>query len=248
MLSSHTPSPKEQQQLIQSLCEMNLQVYDWRCLARSIDQNPEDVFGEGTTNPQKADSIVTTAVRYGTSLELTFEIERLRSNSARLGSNRLSKLDTQIAFQLSNLYSVLLEQLDSINAIEESDTSTSDKSVAEDFTKFHDKLKNKAKFSPSNQTLAVRSKNDNGVLKRKAKKLGFDDHFVLLNQKVQKFYSKRILVRFPPDQYNADYRLNELVNELFNILPEEYQVREDIEDQIYGVIFDTTFQCYIFNE
>lgn len=248
MLSSQTPSPREQQSIIQSLCEMNLQSYDWRSLARSINQNPEDIFGEGHNNPQRADALVTCAVRYGVSLELGFEIEKMRSKNAQFGTTNISKLDAHIAIQLSKLYSVLLEKLDEINAIEEPATPNLSKGMVEDFTDFHDKLKNRAKFSPTNQALAVRSKNDNGVLKRKAKKLGFEDHFVLLSEKIQKFYSKRILGRFPPDEYNADYRLNELVNELFNILPQEFQHREDIEDQIYGVIFDTTFQCLIFNE
>lgn len=246
-MENDIPSLKEQQNMIDILIGMNLQNHDWRGLARNINQNPEDVFPDGSTNPDKADAIVSTAVRYGKSADLSSAISRLRSNFQDVKQAGISKLDNHIAIQLAGLYSELLRQLDTINAIDEADLDQLSGNV-EDFTEFHEKLRDKAKFSPSVQVLAVDSKNDNSVLKRKAKKLGTDSNFKLLNKKVQVFYFKRILVNYPPNEYPADFRLNELAEQLFSILPNEFQQRDDISDQIYGVIFDATFQCLIFNE
>ncbi|MFE0556216.1 hypothetical protein ACFW1P_09865 [Paenibacillus sp. NPDC058910] len=246
-MENDIPSLKEQQEMIDILIGMNLQNHDWRGLARNINQNPEDVFPDGSTNPDKADAIVSTAVRYGKSADLFSAMSRLRSDTQDVKQVGISKLDNQIAIQLAGLYSELLRQLDTINDIDEADLDQLSGNV-EDFTEFHEKLREKAKFSPSVQILAVDSKNDNSVLKRKAKKLGTDANFKLLNRKIQVFYSKRILVKFPPNEYSADFRFNELVEQLFSILPEEFQQRDDITDQIFGVIFDATFQCLIFNE
>lgn len=246
-MSFPMPPPSEQQGIIDQLIQMNLIHNEWNRLARSIDQLPENVYAPGTTNPDKAESIVAEAVRQGMTNRLSSAISELRLPSAQL-HHGASKLDTQIAFQVGKLYSALLKQLDAISVVNDIDTSVADNASTEDFTEFHEKLRDKAKFSIDNQKLAVDSKNDNSVLKRKASKLGFDDQFNSLNKKVRVFYSTRILANFPPQKYNADVRLNQLVDALFSILPDEFQTRDDILDHIYGVIFDATFQCLIFNE
>ncbi|PFD66894.1 hypothetical protein COK34_06965 [Bacillus thuringiensis] len=236
--------------LIDDLNLLCLTVSQWERLSLEMGINPLDIFGVSFNNLEKGQALVDRVIQLGRHNSLIETAKRVChqyvSSFDEVQGNRprIGRLDNKIAIKLGELYKELLLKLDE-SEINETDKNASDEET-KDFTEFKEKLREKAKFSPSNRILAIESKNENTVLKRKAKKLGYSK-YEEINKKIRSYYNMRILVNYPPDRFNADQRLSFLVNELFEFLPEELQEEEAI-DYLYGLIFDTTFKCYIFNE
>ncbi|MNH47123.1 hypothetical protein D3C79_1102030 [compost metagenome] len=59
----------------------------------------------------------------------------------------------------------------------------------------------------------------------------------------------RVCDEFPADSYTADFRFERLLELLYAQLPPH--IREHFDESLEhltGVIFDTAYDCYIFNE
>lgn len=243
------------QEIIEELLTLALNAEQWKALARRSGINPLEVFGENYNNPQKADALVERAMQFdkeenliniAKDLSCAAVIVDEQSNSNR---TTFSKLDTQLAIKLGELYQELLVKLNEAEEEYEEEEFSGANDNVDDGNKiieFKRKLRDVAEFSPSNCIHAIDSKNENTVLKRKAKKLGFDKYEELI-KKMRNYYNKRILSRYPPNLYNADKRLEIMIDELFEFLPANFQ-DDDAIDYLNGIIFDTTFQCKIFNE
>ncbi|MDH2363469.1 hypothetical protein [Priestia megaterium] len=238
--------------LCDDLIDLSLSIAQWDRLAVEMQINPSNIFGANFTNLDKAQALVDRVCQLGTHNELISCANKICKeygavpNSVSLHKSKIGKLDNRIAAKLGELYEELLSKLKE-EETKETVSEDSDEEVEEtDYTEFKEKLMKKAKFSPSNYNFAIESKNENTVLKRKAKKLGYSK-YEEINKKIRNYYNMRILVNYPPDKFNADQRLSYLVNELYEFLPEYLQDDEAIE-YLYGLIFDTTFRCFIFNE
>jgi hypothetical protein len=247
--------PVEIQQIIDKIVSYRLTDIQCNALCRSLDIETGDIFSVNQTPNQKIDALVTKVIQLGIHEELLVQVERIKSSDERVDNHlsythqlKISRLDTLTAKRFGILYQELLSSLDTKKRTEQNEVEKDkdDEKEKKDFIDFVNKLKNKARFSESNQTLGIDSKNENAVLKRKAQKLGYENYGEI-NTKVRNYYNNRILVVFPPDHNRADFRLKMLVEELFESLPDHLQDEKAL-DYLYGIIFDTMSQCLIFNE
>ncbi|MFK9118344.1 hypothetical protein ABEI56_05015 [Peribacillus castrilensis] len=240
--------PIEIQNIIDQVLSLGITESQWGTLSRRLNIEPTAVFSERFTSPERAEALVNKAVQLGKHQQLIEFAKELLTLAIHHHDDLLniSSLDTKIALKFGELYKELLYKLDEANRYTPNAQVANEPLLAEDFTDFKDKLKNKAHFSKSNQKLGIDSKNENTVLKRKARKLGYDKYGEI-NKRVRNYYNRRILTEYPPNTYNADFRLKVLVDELFVFLPEEFQDEEAL-DHLNGIVFDTTSQCWIFNE
>ncbi|REE84559.1 hypothetical protein A8990_11494 [Paenibacillus taihuensis] len=241
------------QDLIDELISLSLNTTQWNSLARNYYINPADIYSEKSTNPEKAEALVERICQLGAQENLITTAKGIIYQNTEfvpaLGE-KLSKLDYKVALKFGNLYKELLQKIeeaesnpDTYNFDENNDENEDHRKII----KFQDKLENRAKFSESNRELAIEKRNENSVLRRKAQKLGFGK-YEDLTKRIRHIYNNRILPICPPKNYSADYRLTIILNELFEYLPIDYQEDDEAEDYLYGMIFETMFQCFIFNE
>jgi hypothetical protein len=247
----------EKQEMIDKLIALSFSPFQWNELARKYDINPNDIYAEKATNPEKSEAIVNKICQIQEHQNFIACAKELCQSTVQkipveiAIRNNLSKLDTAVSIKFGNLYKELLEKIELAESINGDEDVVEDNNVLEaeerQFVDFKDKLENKAKFSKSNRELAIERKNDNTVLKRKAQKLGFGQ-YEEINNRIRHIYNNRILTNYPSHIFNADNRLSIILNELFDYLPPEFQEDDEAIDYLYGMIFDTTFKCFIFNE
>jgi len=208
-----------------------------------IKESPTNLLPQNCTVPVAVDIIVERAVQLGVHEQLMAKI----SNAGIITNKFLytsTSLDVKIANQFGQTFVELLTCLQEMTEEEfQKYTAEIDKA---DITDFEDKLKHKAKFSEDMQQIAKISKIDISVLQRTAKKLGFLK-YSQLKKRVVKVYL-RVKDKYPPSEYSADYRFQRLLDEMFECLPDAYKNMVNIDDQITGIIFDTAYDCLIFNE
>jgi len=239
------------QEMIDSLVALSLNSDQCRTLSRRIGIEPSSIFADSDTNYRKIEALVERARQLGIEETLSSKANELCSKTnlqktKTIGeTNTFSKLDTAMAIKFGELYNELLLKIGD-NGGPSFKKKGGQSKIPQDLIDFEVKLKDIAKFSPSNCVLGVDSKNNNSVLKRKAKKLGYNKYEEIIIQIID-YYSKRILTQYPPSTYNADKRLDIMAEELFEFLPENLQ-DADAPRYLNGLIFDTTSQCKIFNE
>jgi hypothetical protein len=240
-----SPSEPEKQSIIDRIHEMcpTTEQIDRVCRL-VLQEHPNDVYPQRSTIPQTLNALVDRSVQKGVASKLVAEFE-LTIQRTRNASSDFRPIDADLANQFGNMFTSLLQ------ALEQMDDSELEKYTADidsaDMTKFMDKLENKAKFSKDKQEHAMRSRSEISVLQRLAKKLGYRK-YNKLKRKVMYLYF-RICDNYPANQFPADFRFERLLEHLYAQLPA--QIREYYDEcleQITGVIFDTTYDCYIFNE
>ncbi|MCH1642743.1 hypothetical protein MJ257_21835 [Paenibacillus timonensis] len=239
------PSEPEKQSIIDTIHAMCPTFEQMARVCRVILQEPpNDVYPQHSTTLQALNAMVDRSVQKGVASDLITEFE---STIHRVGSaNSIFRpIDADLAIQFGDMFTSLLQTLEQMDDSElEQYTAEIDRA---DMTDFKDKLENKAKFSKDKQEHAMRSRVEISVLQRLAKKLGYRK-YNKLKRKVMFLYF-RICDTYPASQYTADFRYERLFEYLYAQLPT--QVRsyyDDCLEQITGVIFDTTYDCYIFNE
>lgn len=240
------PNEREKQQIIDSICRMH-PTFDQieRVCRRILNEHPYDVYSTQSTISQAISALVDRAVQKGiTNVELLTEFESTIHRNID-GTSVSKPLDVDLANQFGKMFTALIHALENMSP-EELEKYTADIDTA-DMTDFRDKLENKAKFSKDKQELAMRSRTEISVLQRMAKKLGYLQ-YNKLKKKVMYLYF-RLCSEYPADKYNADFRFERLLEHLYAQLPSH--IRESFDeslDHLTGVIFDTTYDCYIFNE
>jgi hypothetical protein len=208
-----------------------------------IKEPPDNLLPQVCTVPVAVDIIVERAVQLGVHQQLMGAISNLGVFERTVSYTRTS-LDVQIASQFGQTFVELLTCLQEMTE-EEFQRYTAEIDKA-DITDFEDKLKYKAGFSEDMQQIAKISKIDISVLQRTAKKLGFLK-YSQLKKRVLKVYL-RVKDKYPPSEFSADFRFQRLLDEMFECLPDIYKNMLSIDDQITGIIFDTAYDCLIFNE
>lgn len=247
-LNLHNPGPMEMERMISELIVLNLQKHQWNMLALKINEFPQNIYPNNFINPEAAYILVERAMQKGLCNELMCEIDKYKNSPTvevvqeTQMKNSNNSLDTHITRKFGKMFEELLNALEKYQG----EYEDNDKLDSEEFTRFIYKLEHKARFPESIRLDAINLKNENTVLQRKASKLGFVK-YQNLKQRVKQLYN-RILARYPYTQYSAEYRLNVLVDELYSILPEEYQDMDDTIENLQGIVFDTTYSCLIFNE
>jgi len=240
-------SPKEEDILIRKIISCGLNEHHFDSLARAIDEYPQNIFPNFSNNEDKANLIVTRANQ----TEKCHLIESKLDSLFLTHSNNLypKTLDNQLAIVFGRLYEDLLKSIESADFgnVDESinQIDTNDNKGAS-HTEFTVKLEEKAKFTESTRVLAIIHKNDNSVMQRKARKLGYKS-YNSIEIKVGQLY-QTVLTEYPVEQYSAEKRLRELLNKLYSFLPEIYKDKIDTTDHLYGIIFGTASSCLIFNE
>ncbi|AQS43102.1 hypothetical protein LSG23_03450 [Bacillus velezensis] len=231
-------TPEAEDTLIKKIISCELSESHYNSLARLLGEYPQNIYPGSSNNEEKANMIVTRANQK----EQCDLIERELSNMISFNPTARS-LNSQLAIAFGRLYEDLLKSLESMTDDTEEDIK--ENSVNE-HTEFREKLKKKARFSESTRELAIFHKNDNSVIQRKAKKLGYKS-YVKIELKVRQLYQS-VLAEFPAEQYSAERRLSELLNKLYSFLSDEYKENFDTTDHLYGIIFGTASRCLIFNE
>lgn len=247
MMAMLLPSEPEKQRIIDSVHQMKPSYDQIEKVCRAvIGEQPNDVYSRHATTIQAISSVVDRAAQLGLTDKLlpVFRTVILDSPIERY-SPAVKPLDIDLATQFGNMFTALLDALGSMSE-EELDKFTADIDTA-DMTDFKDKIENRAKFSKDKQELAMRSRTEISVLQRIAKKLGYSQ-YNKLKKKVMYLYF-RICSEYPAHQYNADYRLERLLEHLYEQLPPTIREKFDESlDHLTGVIFDTAYDCYIFND
>lgn len=231
-------TPEAEDTLIKKIISCRLSESQYNRLARLLGEYPQNIYPGSSNNEEKANMIVTRANQK----EQCDLIERELPNMISFNPTARS-LNSQLAIAFGRLYEDLLKSLESMPDDTEEDIE--DNSVDE-HTEFREKLKKKARFSESTRELAIFHKNDNSVIQRKAKKLGYKS-YVKIELKVRQLYQS-VLAEYPAEQYSAERRLSELLNKLYSFLSDEYKENFDTTDHLYGIIFGTASRCLIFNE
>ncbi|CAM4399733.1 hypothetical protein U9M73_11505 [Paenibacillus phoenicis] len=240
-----SPSEPEKQLIIDKIHKMNPTPEQIERVCRVVlEEHPNDVYPQRSTTFQALSAIVDRSVQKGVTSKLIEEFEvSIHQNGNK--SSGIRPIDTDLANQFGKVFTSLLQALEQMDDAE-LEQYTADIDSA-DMTEFKDKLENKAKFSKDRQEHAMRSRTEISVLQRLAKKLGYRK-YNNLKKKVMFLYF-RICDNYPVSQYTADFRFERLLEHLYAQLPP--QIREYYDEcleQITGVIFDTTYDCYIFNE
>ncbi|ARU62934.1 hypothetical protein CBW65_19570 [Tumebacillus avium] len=234
------PSPSEVQEIIIHISTSYKPDFDQlKILARVINEEPSDIYPVICTRKQALDLLVERAAQTNSCEKLLENVELLLPSTQ---SNQFLKRPLEI--KNAQEFGEIFEEL--INRIENIDLDEGSPVGANDFTEFETKLKVKAKFSPSMQSYAKLSKMENSVLQRTAKKLGFSK-YPKIKKKVMRIYLN-LLASYPSDQFTADQRYKILLNVLFEILSKDTQSIDEVEERLAGIIFDTTYDCLIFNE
>ncbi|MFK4475366.1 hypothetical protein ABH897_005155 [Paenibacillus sp. RC73] len=238
------PTEPEIQNMIETIVSVRPTHAQLKGLVRNIiKESPANLLPQNCTVPVAVDIIVERAVQLGVHEQLMDTI----SNASNITSEFLytsTSLDIHIANQFGQTFVELLTCLQEMSE-EEFQRYTAEIDKA-DITNFEEKLKQKAGFSEDMQQIAKISKIDISVLQRTAKKLGFLK-YNQLKKRVVKVYL-RVKDKYPPTKFSADYRFQRLLDEMFECLPDAYKNMINIDDQITGIIFDTTYDCLIFNE
>lgn len=234
-------TPEAEDTLIKKIIGCELSESQFNSLARVLGEYPQNIYPASSNNEEKANIIVTRANQKGRCDLLESELSNMISfNQIALVPKTLNN---QLAIAFGKLYEDLLNSLETFDGeVEEETEDSSD----DEHIEFRVKLEKKARFSESTRELAVFHKNDNSVLQRKAKKLGYKS-YNKIELKVRQLYQS-VLAEFPTEQYSAEKRLNELLNKLYSFLTEEYKENLETTDHLYGIIFGTASRCLIFNE
>ncbi|PAD93583.1 hypothetical protein [Shouchella clausii] len=239
-------SPKEEDELIRTIISSGLNEHHFDSLARTIDEYPQNIYPKSSNNEDKANIIVTRANQK----EKCHLIKSELSSFFSIQSNNLypKTLDNQIALSFGKLYEDLLRAIESEDIGHLEEFIHQDKIIEnkDNHTEFKVKLEKKAQFTESTRELAFIHKNDNSVMQRKAKKLGYKS-YSNMEIKVGQLYQS-VLTEYPVGQYPAERRLRELLHKLYSFLPEKHQDKVDTTDYLYGIIFGTASRCLIFNE
>ncbi|OBR65616.1 hypothetical protein A7K91_13610 [Paenibacillus oryzae] len=240
-----SPSEPEKQLIIDKIQEMCPTTEQLERVCRVVlKEHPHDVYPQRSTTIQAINALVDRSVQKSVTSSLVAEFELTIQRTINDGSE-FRPIDADLANQFGNMFTSLLKALEQMDD-SELEQYTADIDSA-DMTEFKDKLANKAKFSKDKQEHALRSRTEISVLHRLAKKLGYRK-YNMLKKKVMYLYF-RICDSYPANQFPADYRFERLLEHLYAQLPA--QIREYYDEcleQITGVIFDTTYDCYIFNE
>lgn len=243
-------SPKEEDRLIKRIISGGLNEQHFDSLARAIDEYPQNIYPKFSNNEEKANIIVARANQKEQCHLIELELNSLFST--HLNYLYPKTLDNQIALAFGKLYEDLLKSIESVDIgnleenINQDNTSGEKDSKESNPTKFKVKLEKKAKFAESTRELAIIHKNDNLVMQRKARKLGFKS-YNNIEIKVGQLYQS-VLIEYPVGKYPAEKRLSELLNKLYSFLPEIHKDKLETTDYLYGIIFGTASRCLIFNE
>lgn len=240
-------TPRAEGILVEKLINSNLSEEQFNQLARRIDEYPVNIYSSQFNNEQRADALVKRANQIGKCnlIEEGLDIMFLKP----LQPVNETSIQTYLAFDFGRLYKDLLLALEKIELTEKEDYEGKEGFFNGEFVKhieFKVKLKYKAKFKESTRRLGILHKNDNSVLQRKAKKLGFQSYREI-DTKVSQLYQE-IMVEYPVDTFSPEKRLNELLKKLMSFLPEEQRNSINVTNYLYGIIFGTAAQCLIFNE
>lgn len=241
------PSEPEKQQLIDMIHRMQPTIDQLARVCRLVvEEQPNDVYPLNATITQAISALVDRATQKGaTDLLLPEFTNTINKRTIDVVHTVSKPLDVDLASQFGNMFTALLNVLENMN-VNEIDKYTSEMDASE-ITDFKDKLENRAKFSKDKQMLALRSRTEIAVLQRMARKLGYS-HYNKLKKKVMYLYF-RISNEYPVQQYKADIRFERLLEHLYEQLPVDKRTSFDESlDHLTGVIFDTAYDCYIFNE
>ncbi|MFS1516399.1 hypothetical protein V1503_07805 [Bacillus sp. SCS-151] len=234
-------TPEAEDALIKKIIGCELNESQFNALARVLGEYPQNIYPSLSNNELKANIIVTRANQKEKCNLIEKEIDIMISFKQDKVTTR--SLNNQLAIAFGKLYEDLLNSLEALDDdVEVENEGSSD----DEHTEFRVKLKNKARFSESTSELAVFHKNDNSVMQRKAKKLGYKS-YNKIELKVRQLYQS-VLAEFPVEEYSAEKRLSDLLNKLYSFLTEEYKESLDTSDHLYGIIFGTASRCLIFNE
>lgn len=238
-------TPQAEGQLVDKLINMSLSEIQFNKLARCIDVYPQNIFSNQYTNEQKAEALVSRANQKGNFHLIEEELEKILIPPTS-GINATGIINTYLAFDFGRLYQDLLNSLEKVEVTEKEQSEGFINGSLVRHIEFKAKLRFKAKFKPSTRKLAIVHKNDNSVLQRKARKLGFESYRDI-DIKVSQLYQE-VLIEYPVEKFSPEKRLNELLNKLYLFLPEDHRSNNNTTNYLYGIIFGTTAQCFIFNE
>lgn len=239
------PTEPEKQEIIDAIHRLQpTYVQIERVCRKILKEHPHDVYPQTSTLTQAISALVDRAVQKGTAELLTAEFESTISRHG-LEYKPVRPIDSDLGDQFGRMFTSLLQALEQLDEQELAQyTADIDKA---DMTDFKDKLENKAQFSKDNQVHALNSRTEISVLQRLSKKLGYSKYSKLKKKVVLLYF--RICDEYPADQYKADYRYQRLLEYMYEQLPEQIrQQYDECLENLTGVIFDTAYDCYIFNE
>lgn len=144
-------------------------------------------------------------------------------------------------FRLTSLFSDLFHEL--IDKLPNSEEKDFEESELFDPLEFEEKMINKAKFSQDRVNIGIISKTDISILRRKAYNIGYKD-YEKLRTKIARFYINDICIKYPPNEYDADFRFSELFKVLYSMVKDKF---EDVDELVEGIIYDIISKCLIFN-
>lgn len=240
------PSEPEKQHIIDRLHQMQ-PTYDQigRACRLIVQEQPHDVYPLNSTIIQALSALVDRAAQKGTLESLVAEFHSTIFMATEPPLIIKKPLDADLANQFGSMFTTLLHALEQMTE-GELEQYSADIDTA-DMTNFEDKLENKAKFSKDKRELAFRSRRKISVLQRMAKKLGYPKYNKLKKRVMYLYF--RLCSEYPAEHYRADFRFEKLLEHLYEQLPAH--IREHFDESLEhltGVIFDTAYDCYIFNE
>lgn len=237
-------TPQAEDRLVERLINSRLTETQFNHLARSIGLFPQDIFSNQFTNEQRAEVLVSRANQMGYCDLIEEQLDKMFATHT--SSTNAIAINTYLAFEFGRLYQDLLNSLEKVEVIDKEKDKGPYKDGFFKYIEFKSKLMFRAKFKPSTRKLAIQHKNDNSVLQRKARKLGFQSYHEI-DIKVSHLYQE-VLIEYPVEKFPPEKRLNALLNKLYLHLPEKYRNNDNTTNYLYGIIFGTTAQCLIFNE
>ncbi|WP_045521369.1 hypothetical protein [Neobacillus niacini] len=237
-------TPQAEGNLVERLIQLKLSEKQFNELARCIGEYPQNIFSNQYTNEQKAEAIVSRANQKGNYHLIDEELKKMFIPPT--ASINTTGINTYLAIGFGKLYQDLLSSLEKVEVTDNGQSEGFPNGSFVKHMEFKAKLRFKAKFKPSTRKLGIEQKNDNSVLQRKAKKLGFQSYRDI-DIKVSQLYQE-VLIEYPVEKFSPEMRLNELLKKLYLFLPEEHRKNINTTNYLYGIVFGTTAQCLIFNE
>lgn len=222
---------------IVSELNQNFDKHDLFSIGRRLGIDCTDFYVDQSIHKDNVERFVTKIDQIN-KLEELYEI--IKKND-RVTQVSISTSD-RTAIKFGKLFNSILEGL---SDIEEKDFKESDLFTPTDF---EEKMRKKAKLGEDIINIGIKIKPDISVLRRKAYNLDYTKYNLMIN-KLSRFYRQNICKKYPIAEYNSSHRFNALYDELLNMVPEElFDIDDNIDEKVEGIIFDTISQCLIFNE